>query len=48
MTDDTANRDKIKQRKDLWEENVLKKRVKRFNLAKSPTTFYTPLAVEIL
>lgn len=34
---------KIKCQQTEWEENVLEKRVKRFNLQESPTKFYTPL-----
>lgn len=38
--------EKIKKQQKEWEEDVLQKRVTRFNLKKSPTKFYSPLAIE--
>ena len=38
-------KEKLEKAEKQWREKVLEPRVKRFNLAKSPTRFYTPLAV---
>jgi len=38
--------EKIKEKKKLWEEKVLKPALERFKLEKSPNKFYTPLDVE--
>ena len=46
MADHKDDLKKIKDEKDQWEENVLKKRVKRFNIPESPTRFYTPVDTE--
>lgn len=35
--------EKLRSAKNEWEENVLNKRLKRFNLEKSPVRFYSPL-----
>ncbi|RJP38487.1 MAG: methylmalonyl-CoA mutase [Desulfobacteraceae bacterium] len=45
MADHKDDLKEIEQRQDEWEEKVLRKRVKRFNLPQSPTRFYSPLAV---
>jgi len=37
---------KIEQAEQEWRKNVLDKRVKRFNLSKSPTEFYSPAALK--
>ena len=38
------NRKEIKEAAKKWENEILNPRVKRFNLDKSPTSFYTPLS----
>jgi methylmalonyl-CoA mutase N-terminal domain/subunit len=38
------NRKKIEEAARKWEAEILNPRVKRFNLDKSPTSFYTPLS----
>ncbi|MEW6077313.1 MAG: methylmalonyl-CoA mutase family protein [Thermodesulfobacteriota bacterium] len=37
--------EKIRRAEDNWRQNVRGKRVKRFNLAQSPTEFYSPTAL---
>lgn len=44
MSDHMKGLEKIDQAENEWKKNVLDKRVSRFNLAKSPTRFYSPLA----
>ncbi len=44
MAEDNKYLEKIKTQQKEWEENVLQKRVKRFNLKESPTKFYSPLS----
>ncbi|MDA3897790.1 MAG: methylmalonyl-CoA mutase family protein [Desulfobacteraceae bacterium] len=46
MPDNTKNMGKIENTENEWKQNVLDKRVSRFNLSKSPTRFYSPLAVK--
>jgi len=36
--------EKVETAETQWKQNILDKRVKRFNLSKSPTRFYSPLA----
>ncbi len=43
--DDEKEMEKIKHAEENWRKNLLEKRVERFNLAKSPTTFYSPAAL---
>jgi methylmalonyl-CoA mutase N-terminal domain/subunit len=42
---DEKEMENIKQAEENWRQNLLEKRVRRFNLAKSPTTFYSPAAL---
>lgn len=42
MSYNGSHPEKIEQAEKEWKQNVLDKRVKRFNLAKSPTRFYSP------
>ena len=42
MAEDIAYLKKIQDRQKEWEEEILEKRVKRFNLDHSPTTFHPP------
>ncbi|MFH2066998.1 MAG: methylmalonyl-CoA mutase family protein [Pseudomonadota bacterium] len=44
MSEDKNDLETMKARQKEWEENILRKRVKRFNLKESPTRFYSPLA----
>jgi methylmalonyl-CoA mutase N-terminal domain/subunit len=44
MQRDTDKRDDVAEAEREWRENVLEPRVKRFNLSKSPTRFYSPAA----
>lgn len=44
MAEEKQYLEKIQEQQKEWEERVLQKRVKRFNLNGSPTQFYTPLA----
>jgi methylmalonyl-CoA mutase N-terminal domain/subunit len=46
MTKNKQNMDQIEQAEKQWQQQVLEKRVSRFNLSKSPTRFYTPTAVK--
>ncbi len=45
MSDAKDNQETIRQAEEDWRKNVLEKRVARFNLAESPTKFYTPAAI---
>ncbi|MBI9076229.1 MAG: hypothetical protein JEZ02_12525 [Desulfatibacillum sp.] len=40
------NLDRIAREEKTWQENLVDKRVQRFNLEKSPTSFYTPNATQ--
>ena len=46
MIDNNDVLQKIKELETDWKENVLNKRIKRFNLSKSPTTFHSPLKTQ--
>jgi len=46
MSDNKKHPVNIEYAQKEWKKNVLDKRVSRFNLSKSPTSFYSPLAVD--
>ncbi|MCU0600036.1 MAG: methylmalonyl-CoA mutase family protein [Desulfobacterales bacterium] len=46
MPENKKETDKIEQAEKQWQQQVIEKRVARFNLSKSPTRFYSPTSIK--